>query len=402
MALVKPDQASFARIKVIGVGGGGGNVVNAMINDYQIKGVEFVAINTDAQALHAHKATTKVQIGEKLTRGLGVGGDPEIGREAAEESREKIKEYFSDSDMIFLAAGLGGGTGTGALPILADLAKELGILTIAVVTKPFAFEGSRRMVAAEDGLEKLRERVDTLIVVPNQKIMEVVDQKMTLIEAFKIVDGVLAQGVQGISDIITVPGLINRDFADVKTIMQEAGSALLGIGSGQGENRAVMAAKSAIESPLIDVSISGARGILFNIVGSSDLTMSEVDEAARIIAKEVDADANIIFGATIDQNLKDQIKITVIATGFDRHRLDGIPTANASYFKPQGIVSDFTKPKPDSPTLPVKQVEEETSEEREEEKRKAKEKLKDYQDQLPEDFEVEDEFDIPAFLRQEK
>ncbi len=402
MALVKPDQASFARIKVIGVGGGGGNVVNAMINDYQIKGVEFVAINTDAQALHANKATTKVQIGEKLTRGLGVGGDPEIGREAAEESREKIKEYFSDSDMIFLAAGLGGGTGTGALPILADLAKELGILTIAVVTKPFAFEGSRRMVAAEDGLEKLRERVDTLIVVPNQKIMEVVDQKMTLIEAFKIVDGVLAQGVQGISDIITVPGLINRDFADVKTIMQEAGSALLGIGSGQGENRAVMAAKSAIESPLIDVSISGARGILFNIVGSSDLTMSEVDEAARIIAKEVDADANIIFGATIDQNLKDQIKITVIATGFDRHRLDGIPTANASYFKPQGIVSDFTKPKPDSPTLPVKQVEEETSEEREEEKRKAKEKLKDYQDQLPEDFEVEDEFDIPAFLRQEK
>ncbi len=301
-----------------------------------------------------------------------------------------------------MAAGLGGGTGTGALPILADLAKELGILTIAVVTKPFAFEGSRRMVAAEDGLEKLRERVDTLIVVPNQKIMEVVDQKMTLIEAFKIVDGVLAQGVQGISDIITVPGLINRDFADVKTIMQEAGSALLGIGSGQGENRAVMAAKSAIESPLIDVSISGARGILFNIVGSSDLTMSEVDEAARIIAKEVDADANIIFGATIDQNLKDQIKITVIATGFDRHRLDGIPTANASYFKPQGIVSDFTKPKPDSPTLPVKQVEEETNEAREEERKKAKEKLKDYQDQLPEDFEVEDEFDIPAFLRQEK
>jgi len=401
MALVKPDQASFARIKVIGVGGGGGNVVNAMINDYKIKGVEFVAINTDAQALHANKATTKVQIGEKLTRGLGVGGDPEIGQQAAEESKEKVKEYFRDSDMVFLAAGLGGGTGTGALPVLADLAKELGILTIAVVTKPFAFEGSRRMVIAEDGLETLRERVDTLIVVPNQKIMEVIDQKMTLIEAFKIVDGVLAQGVQGISDIITVPGLINRDFADVKTIMQEAGSALLGIGSGQGENRAVIAAKSAIESPLIDVSISGARGVLFNIVGGSDLTMSEVDEAARIIAKEVDADANIIFGATIDQNLKDQIKITVIATGFDQHRLGGIPTVSAGHFKPQGIVSDFTKPQPVS-SPPIKQIKEETEEEKRAAQEKTKEKLKDYQDQLPEDFEIEDDFDIPAFLRQGK
>ena len=402
MALVKPDSKSFARIKVIGIGGGGGNVVNAMIDDYQIKGVEFVAVNTDAQALHANKATTKVQIGEKLTKGLGAGGDPEIGQLAAEESKEKLKEYLSDSDMIFLSAGLGGGTGTGALPVLADLAKELEILTIAVVTKPFAFEGSRRMVAAEEGLERLRENVDTLIVVPNQKIMEVVDQKMTLIEAFKIVDGVLAQGVQGISDIITVPGLINRDFADVKTIMQDAGSAMLGIGSGQGENRAVIAAKSAIESPLIDVSINGARGILFNIVGGTDLTMSEVDEAAKIIAKEADTDANIIFGATIDQNLKDQVKITVIATGFDQNRLGGIPTANSAYFRPQGIVSDFTQPKPTTPPPPPVEVKEETEEERQEEAQKAKDKLKQYQDQLPEDFEVEDEFDIPAFLRQGK
>jgi len=257
------------------------------------------------------------------------------------------------------------------------------------------------MVAAEDGLERLRGKVDTLIVVPNQKIMEVVDQKMTLIEAFKIVDGVLAQGVQGISDIITVPGLINRDFADVRTIMQEAGSALLGIGSGQGENRAVIAAKSAIESPLIDVSISGARGILFNIVGGNDLTMSEVDEAAKIIAKEVDTDANIIFGATIDQNLKDQIKITVIATGFDQRHLGSIPTASAHYFKPQGIVSDPVKPKP-APPPPVREIKEETEEEKKKAQEKVKEKLKDYQDQLPEDFEIEDDFDIPAFLRQEK
>lgn len=320
MALVKPDVGRLARIKVVGVGGGGGNALNSMISGGGISGVEFITVNTDAQVLLTNAAPTKLQIGENLTRGLGSGGNPDIGNQAAEESREKIKEYLVDSDMVFITAGMGGGTGTGAAPIIAEISKELGALTVAIVTKPFAFEGARRMVNAEDGIEKLKGKVDTLIVIPNQRLLDVVDRKMTLLEAFRVADSVLSQGVQGISDIITVPGLINVDFADVKTIMHDAGSALMGIGTGVGDNRAQMAARAAVSSPLLEVSIEGAKGVLFNITGGPDMTMTEVDEAAKIISEATDADANIIFGAAIDEKLIDQMKITVIATGFDEAR----------------------------------------------------------------------------------
>lgn len=316
--LIKPQTTNFAKIRVVGLGGGGGNALNSMISQSQIQGVDFVAVNTDAQALLMCQAATKVQIGENLTKGLGSGGDPEIGRQAAEESAEKIKDMLDGSDMVFLAAGMGGGTGTGASPIIAKVAQDVGALSIAVVTKPFTFEGTRRMVAAEDGLENLKDKVDTLIVIPNQRILDVVDKKLSLLEAFKVADSVLSQGVQGISDLITMPGLINVDFADVRTIMVNAGSALMGIGTGVGENRAQTAARSAIASPLLEISMDGARGVLFNIIGGPDLTMSEVDEAAKLIAAAADPDANIIFGATIDESMHDQIKITVIATGFDQ------------------------------------------------------------------------------------
>lgn len=317
MALVKPDSARIAKIKVIGIGGGGGNAISSMIDTGDIAGVEFIAINTDAQVLLDSKSPTKLQIGEKLTKGLGVGGNPEIGENAAEESVERIKELLIDSDMVFITAGMGGGTGTGAAPVIAKLAREVGALTVGIVTKPFAFEGARRQIVAEDGVEKLREEVDTLIVIPNQRLMDVIDKKMTLVEAFKVSDSVLNQGVGGISEIITTPGLVNVDFADVRTIMQDAGTALLGIGTGVGENRAQMAARAAISSPLLDLSMDGARGVLFNIAGGSDLTMFEVDEAARIISKKADTDANIIFGAVVKDELSDQIRITVVATGFD-------------------------------------------------------------------------------------
>ena len=320
MALVKPDSARIAKIKVIGVGGGGGNAVSSMIEVGNINGVEFIAVNTDAQVLLNNKAPTKLQIGEKLTKGLGVGGNPEIGAQAAEESIEKLKELMIDSDMVFVTAGMGGGTGTGAAPVIAKLAKEAGALTVGVVTKPFAFEGTRRAVAAEDGIEKLKESTDTLIVIPNQRLMDVIDRKMTLLEAFKVVDSVLGQAVGGIADIITTAGLVNVDFADIKTIMKDAGSALLGIGTGVGENRAQMAARAAVSSPLLDLSIEGARGVLFNIAGGDDLTMFEVDEAAKIISSAADPDANVIFGAVIKSDLKDQVRITVIATGFDETR----------------------------------------------------------------------------------
>jgi cell division protein FtsZ len=342
MALVKPDSARIAKIKVIGVGGGGGNAISSMIESGLIDGVEFIATNTDAQVLLNNKAPTKLQIGEKITKGLGVGGNPEIGRQAAEESIEKIKELLIDSDMVFVTAGMGGGTGTGASPVIAQLAKEAGALTVGVVTKPFAFEGTRRMVAAEDGVEKLREATDTLIVIPNQRLMDVIDRKMTLLEAFKVVDSVLGQGVGGIADIITTPGLVNVDFADVKTIMKDAGSALLGIGTGVGENRAQMAARAAVSSPLLDLSIEGARGVLFNIAGGQDLTMFEVDEAARIISSAADPDANVIFGAVIKPELTDQVKITVIATGFDETR-SRLAQMSQTTIKPplvQGVVTE--------------------------------------------------------------
>lgn len=375
--LIKPDIARFAKIKVIGIGGGGCNAINSMIAVNQISGVDFLGVNTDAQALLTCQAQTKIQIGENLTRGLGAGGRPEVGKEAAEESREKIKEFLRDTDMIFLTCGEGGGTGTGATPVIAELAKEMGALTVAVVTKPFHFEGQRRMLAAEEGIGNLKDKVDTLIVIPNQRLLEVIDKKMTLLEAFRVTDSVLGQGVQGIADLITMPGLINVDFADVRSIMTNAGSSLMGIGTGVGENRAATAARTAIASPLLEISIEGAKGVLFNITGGSDLTMSEVDDAAKQIASAVDPDANIIFGATIDESLVDQVRITVIATGFDetKRRLREISgrTGGIGAMPAGQAAAPVRPPMPQVPYTPP------------------------VTDELPPE---EDEFDIPAFLRQ--
>lgn len=385
MALVKPDSARIAKIKVIGVGGGGGNAVSSMIESGSISGVEFICVNTDAQVLLQSKAPTKLQIGEKLTKGLGVGGNPEIGAQAAEESVEKLKELLIDSDMVFVTAGMGGGTGTGAAPVIAQLARETGALTVGVVTKPFAFEGTRRAVAAEDGIEKLKEATDTLIVIPNQRLMDVIDRKMTLLEAFKVVDSVLGQAVGGIADIITTAGLVNVDFADVKTIMKNAGSALLGIGTGVGENRAQMAARAAVSSPLLDLSIEGARGVLFNIAGGNDLTMFEVDEAARIISSAADPDANVIFGAVIKEDLTDQVKITVIATGFDetRSRIAQMSQVNAKPPVVQGVVSE-----------PVRQTVQQAQDEQ-----NSRNEPPDETNGGTDDDVFGEKFEIPAFLR---
>lgn len=326
---VEMDQ--FACIKVIGVGGGGNNAVNRMIES-QVKGVEFIAINTDKQALHTSKAEIKIQIGEKLTKGLGAGANPEIGKKAAEESRNEILEAIKGADMVFITAGMGGGTGTGAAPIVAEIAKELGILTVGVVTKPFMFEGRRRMLHAEKGVEELKSRVDTLVTIPNDRLLQVVEKKTSIMDAFRIADDVLRQGIQGISDLIAVPGLVNLDFADVKTIMLEQGLAHMGIGRASGENRAVEAAKQAIQSPLLETSIEGAKGVLLNITGGSNLGLFEVNEAADLIKQAVDPDANIIFGAVVDESLKDEIKITVIATGFDQVKKEsGAKTINKKF-----------------------------------------------------------------------
>ncbi|HHT48629.1 MAG TPA: cell division protein FtsZ [Firmicutes bacterium] len=305
----------FASIKVIGVGGGGTNAVNRMI-EAGLQGVEFVAINTDGQALLRSKADVRLRIGDQLTKGLGAGANPEIGRQAAEESKEEIQAVLDKVDMVFITAGMGGGTGTGAAPIIAEMAKEAGALTVGVVTKPFNFEGKIRMAQAEEGVKALKERVDTLITIPNERLFQIVDKKTSFIEAFKFADDVLRQGVQGISDLITITGLINVDFADVKTIMNNAGSALMGIGVARGENRAAEAAKIAVSSPLLETSIAGAKGILLNVTGSSDLGLFEINEAAAIITEAADPDANIIFGAVIDDKQGDEIRITVIATGF--------------------------------------------------------------------------------------
>ena len=313
---VKPKIETIARIKVVGVGGSGHNAIHRMITA-GLTGVEFVAVNTDAQALHHSKADKKVQIGKQATRGLGAGMNPDMGRAAAEESKEELLEVLHGADMVFVTCGLGGGTGTGAAPVVAELAKEEGILTVAVVTKPFAFEGAKRRELAEKGLEELKENVDTIIVIPNDRILQIIDKKTSLLDAFRTVDDVLRQGVQGIADLVTTPGLINVDFSDVKSVMSDSGSALMGIGKGSGENRAIEAAKQAIDSPLLEVSIDGAKGVLFNITGGKDLGMYEVDEAAKIITKSVDSDAKIIFGAVIDDAMSDEIRITVIATGFD-------------------------------------------------------------------------------------
>lgn len=382
--LIKPDVQRFAKIKVMGLGGGGSNSLNSMISLQQIQGVEFVSVNTDAQALLNNQSPTKVQIGETLTKGLGSGGDPEVGKQAAEESTQKLEDVLADADMVFLTAGMGGGTGTGSIPIVAAVAKAMGALTVAVVTKPFAFEGTRRMVVAEEGLEKLRDKVDALIVIPNQRLLETVEKNMTLQEAFRLADSVLGQGVQGISDLITMPGLINVDFADVKTIMSNAGSALMGIGVAGGENRASAAARMAIASPLLEVSIEGAKGVLFNIVGGSDLSMTEVNEAAQIIAQAADPDANIIFGATIKEDQLDQVKISVIATGFDetRRRLreyigTGIGSSSqqhATDWRGASQATDDSKPVQSDPEETIEEVEQKIEE-------------------------TEEDLEIPAFLR---
>ncbi|MDI6799311.1 MAG: cell division protein FtsZ [Actinomycetota bacterium] len=309
----------LALIKVVGVGGGGTNAVNRMI-EAGIKGVEFIAINTDSQALLMSDADYKVHIGEKLTRGLGAGADPEIGYQAAEESREAIKEALDGADMVFITAGKGGGTGTGAAPTIAEIAKEMGALTVAIVTRPFGFEGRRRALQANEGIDKIRDKVDTLIVIPNDKLLQVVERKTSILDAFRVADDVLRQGVQGITDLITMPGLINLDFADVRTIMAGAGSSLMGIGEASGENRAAEAAKAAMSSPLLDVSIEGARGVLLNISGGRDLGLFEVNEAAEVITSAAHPDSTIIFGAIIDDSLEDSVRVTVIATGFDRKR----------------------------------------------------------------------------------
>ena len=306
-----------ATIKVIGIGGAGNNAVNRMV-DSGIKGVEFITVNTDRQALLLSKAASKIQIGEKITRGLGAGANPDIGAQAAEESKSEIAEALRGADMVFVTAGMGGGTGTGAAPIVAATAKEMGILTIGVVTKPFTFEGKKRLSQAERGVESLKGKVDTLVVIPNDKLLQIIDRKTSIVEAFKMADDVLRQGVQGISDLIAIPGLVNLDFADVKTIMLNTGMAHMGIGRASGENRAEDAAKQAIQSPLLETSIEGARGVIINITGGTNLGLHEVNTAAELVQRSVDPEANIIFGAVIDESLDEDIVITVIATGFEK------------------------------------------------------------------------------------
>lgn len=313
------DMDQFAQIKVVGVGGGGSNAVNRMVES-GLKGVEFIAINTDKQALYSSKAEHKLQIGEKLTKGLGAGANPEIGRKAASESKEDIYRRLEGADMVFVTAGMGGGTGTGAAPIVSEIAKEMGILTVGVVTKPFTFEGKRRMAHAMEGIDDLRDKVDTLVTIPNDRLLQVIEKKTTMLDAFKIADDVLMQGVQGISDLIAVPGLVNLDFADVKTIMLEQGLAHMGIGSAVGENRAQEAARQAIQSPLLETSIKGAKGVLLNITGGAGMGLFEVNEAAELVTEAADEDANIIFGAVINEELNDELRITVIATGFENNK----------------------------------------------------------------------------------
>ncbi|HQA47404.1 MAG: cell division protein FtsZ [Clostridiales bacterium] len=344
------ENNQFAVIKVIGVGGGGSNAVNRMI-DAGLKGVEFVAINTDRQALLLSNASQKIQIGEKLTKGLGAGANPEIGQKAAEESREIIENVIQGSDMVFITAGMGGGTGTGAAPIIADIAKQLGILTVGVVTKPFTFEGRKRALHAEEGIKDLKEKVDTLVIIPNDRLLQISEKKTSMIEAFKTADDVLRQGVQGISDLIAVPGLVNLDFADVKTIMLNTGMAHMGIGCSNGENRAVEAAKQAIQSPLLETSIDGAKGVLLNITGGPNLGLFEVNEAAELVSQSADPDANIIFGAVIDEDLKDEIRITVIATGFSGDKPRKVISERAETKDRDSLFGDYEGIDLDIPTF---------------------------------------------------
>ncbi len=385
----KPDIESFAKITVVGIGGSGNSILNRMI-DSKLRGVGFVAINTDLQALHISRASLKIQIGKTITRGLGSGMDPDIGKKSAEENQNEIREALKGADMVFITCGLGGGTGTGAAPIVADIARELGMLTIAVVTKPFSFEGAQRRQIAEKGFSDLKSRVDSIITIPNDRLLQTIDKRTSLLDAFFLADEVLHHGVRGISELITVPGLINVDFADVKAIMENTGSSLMGIGVGKGDNRAVEAAKSAIESPLLDLSIDGAKGILFTIAGPSDMSMHEVNEAARVITESADPNAKIIFGAIIDDSLNDQIKITVVATGFssdDDDFVGNVPGVSFSY----------------SPTPFVRSVEESLEKRKTDLKklqRKPAQEKKTFEGEKAETSIKEDvDLEIPAFIR---
>lgn len=377
MAQIKPPFETFARIKVVGIGGGGNNAINRMI-EARIHGVEFIAINTDAQALHTSNAPIKIHIGKSLTRGLGAGMNPETGKQAAIDTKEEISNALKGADMVFLTMGLGGGTGSGAAPVVADIARDVGALTVAVTTKPFSFEGSQRARIADEAWLTLRERVDALITIPNDRLLSVIDRKTPLLESFGIVDDVLRQGVQGISDLITIPGIINVDFADVKAIMANSGSALMGIGKATGEDRAIEAAKSAISSPLLEVSIDGAKGVLFNVSGGADMAMAEINEAARIITEHIDPEAKVIFGAVLDDKLKKgELKVTVVATGFNTAYQPSRPVSPGSKTSLFDIGSSKKEEMP--PQQPPKQ-----------------------QDQIKEvvDPSVSDgEFDIPAFIR---
>lgn len=381
MPEVKPEIETFARIKVIGVGGSGNNAISRMIGG-RIKGVDFIAVNTDAQALHHSQATEKIHIGRSLTRGLGAGMNPELGRAAAEESKKDIEKVLKGADMVFITCGLGGGTGTGAAPIIAEVSREIGALTVAVVTKPFTFEGAERARIAEEGLEQLKNKVDTIIVIPNERLLQIIDKKTSLINAFKTVDNILKQAVQGISDLITIPGIVNVDFNDVKTIMKDAGSALMGIGVASGENRAVEAAKAAINSPLLELSIDGAKGVLFNISGGADLGMIEINEAARIITSSIAPDAKVIFGAVIDDNIKKgELKIIVIATGF------GSEGRMASVlFKEKNLEKTLEE------ILPNKKLDEKLEE------KVFESKVKKF-DSRVDAIQSSDELDVPAFIR---
>jgi cell division protein FtsZ len=349
MAEVKPKIETFASIKVVGVGGGGNAVLNRMM-EANVRGVQFIAVNTDAQALHHSGADKKIHIGQTITRGLGAGMDPSVGLQAAEEGREEIHEAIKGSDLVFVTCGMGGGTGTGASPIVAELAKESGALTIAVVTKPFSFEGQQRRIIADEGMAELSERVDAAVVIPNDRLLQVIDRKTSLVDAFRVVDDVLRQGVQGITDLITEHGMVNVDFADVRAIMSDAGSALMGIGRASGENRAVEAARAAIDSPLLEVSIDGAKGILFNITGGSDLGMYEVEEAARIVTEHADQNARVIFGAVINEEQpSDEVKITVVATGFDAGKREAAARREQPRSAAARPASAYVRPQPVSP-----------------------------------------------------
>lgn len=373
-------QDQLANIKVIGVGGGGNNAVNRMI-EHGVQGVDFIAVNTDAQALNLSKAETKMQIGGKLTRGLGAGANPEVGKKAAEESKEQIQEALRGADMVFVTAGMGGGTGTGAAPVVAQVAKELGALTVGVVTRPFTFEGRKRATQAASGIASFKENVDTLIVIPNDRLLEIVDKNTPMLEAFREADNVLRQGVQGISDLIATPGLINLDFADVKTIMSNRGSALMGIGSGNGENRAAEAAKKAISSPLLETSIDGAQGVIMNITGGANLSLYEVQEAADIVASASDPEVNMIFGSVINEGLKDDIVVTVIATGFDD---------SASMQPPKPIIRPTANHSQQQQQQPVAQPSKQ---------REVKREMKREEPVMHDRHTDSDDIDIPAFLR---